>query len=129
MKVKPNNRTKTGKQICENQTTDLSNRSEKKGENKMETQDSSDSRAPGGFTALNPTCEKKPLSRVLLFAAPWTAGQAPLSTGFSRPEYSSGYPFPSPGDLPDPGIEPRSPILQADSSLSEPPGKRRISNQ
>ncbi|CAI9153348.1 unnamed protein product [Rangifer tarandus platyrhynchus] len=42
---------------------------------------------------------------------------------FSRQEYWSGLPFPSPGDLPDPGIEPRSPTLQADASLSEPPGK------
>ena len=45
---------------------------------------------------------------------PWAvAGQAPLSMGFSRQEYWSGLPFPSPGDLPDPGIEPRSPALQA----------------
>ena len=43
--------------------------------------------------------------------------------GFSRPEYWSGLPLPSPGDLPDPGIEPRSPALQADSLPSEPPGK------
>ena len=51
------------------------------------------------------------------------AHQAPLSTGFSRQEYWSGLPFPSPGDLPDPGIEPRSPALQADALTSEPPGK------
>ena len=43
--------------------------------------------------------------------------------GFSRQEYWSGLPFPSPGDLPDPGIEPRSPALQADALPSEPPGK------
>ena len=43
--------------------------------------------------------------------------------GFSRQEYWSGLPFPSPGDLLNPGIEPRSPTLQADSLLSEPPGK------
>ena len=43
--------------------------------------------------------------------------------GFSRQEYWRGLPFPSPGDLPDPGIEPRSPALQADSLSSEPPGK------
>ena len=49
--------------------------------------------------------------------------QAPLSMGFSRQEYWSGLPFPYPGDLPDPGIEPRSPTLQADSLPSEPPGK------
>ena len=47
----------------------------------------------------------------------------PLSTGLSRQEYWSGWPFPSPEDLPNPGIEPASPALQADSLLSEPPGK------
>ena len=68
----------------------------------------------------------KPLSRVWLFGTPWTvAYQAPLSRGFSRQEWWSGLPFPSPGDLPDPGIEPRSPILQEDALLSEPPGKPR----
>ena len=46
--------------------------------------------------------------------------------GFSRQEYWSGLPFPSPGDLPDSGIEPESPGLQADSSLSEPPGKQKF---
>ena len=51
---------------------------------------------------------------------PWTvAHQAPLSMGFSRQKYWSELPFPSPGDLPDPGIESRSPALQADSLLSE----------
>ena len=56
------------------------------------------------------------LSRVRLFATPWTvAYQAPLSVGFSRQEYWSGLPFPSPGDLPNPGIEPRSPALHAKS--------------
>ena len=55
---------------------------------------------------------------------PWTvAYQAPLSMGFSRQEYWRGLPFPSPGDLPDPGIKPRSPALQADALPSEPPGK------
>ena len=49
--------------------------------------------------------------------------QAPLSMVFSRQEYWSGLPFPSPGDLPDPGIEHRSPALQADALTSEPPGK------
>ena len=49
--------------------------------------------------------------------------QAPLSVGFSGQEYWSGLPFPSPGDLPDPGIEPGSPALRADSLPSEPPGK------
>ena len=48
------------------------------------------------------------------------AHQAPLSMEFSRQEYWSGLPFPTPGDLPDPGIEPGSPALQADSLLSEP---------
>ena len=66
----------------------------------------------------------KSLSRVRLFATPWTvAYQAPPSMGFSRQECWSGLLFPSPGDLPDPGIEPRSPALQADTLLSEPPGK------
>ena len=52
------------------------------------------------------------LSRVLLFVTPLTiARQAPLSVGFPRQEYWSGLPFPSPGDLTDPGIEPRSPAL------------------
>ena len=46
--------------------------------------------------------------------------------GFSRQEYWSGLPFPSPGDLPDPGIEHRSPALQADALTSEPPGKPEI---
>ena len=56
-------------------------------------------------------------------ATPWTvARQALLSMGFSRQECWSGLSFPSPGDLPNPGIEPRSPTLQADSLLSEPPG-------
>ena len=61
------------------------------------------------------------LSHVQLFAIPWTvAHQAPLSMGFSRQEYCSGLPCPSPGDLPDPGMEPvsfASPALQADSLL------------
>ena len=66
----------------------------------------------------------KSLSRVRLFATPWTvARQAPLSMGFSRQGYWSGLPFPSPGDLPNPGIEPGSPALQADALSSEPPGK------
>ena len=52
----------------------------------------------------------------LWFATPQTvAYQAPLSMGFSRQEYWSGLPFPAPGDLPDPGIEPRSPALQTDA--------------
>ena len=60
----------------------------------------------------------------LSLATPCTiACQAPLSMGFSRQEYWSGLPFPSPGDLPDPGIEPRSPTLQANSLLTELWGK------
>ena len=63
-------------------------------------------------------------SRVQLFATPWTAArQAPLSMGFSRQEYWSGLIFPSPGNLLDPGTEPESPALQADSLLTELPGK------
>ena len=62
-----------------------------------------------------------------LFVTPWTvAHQAPLSMEFSRKEYWSGWPFPSPGDRPNPGIRPRSPALQADSWPSEPPGKPRV---
>ena len=59
------------------------------------------------------------------FVTLWTVvhHQAPLSMEFSRQEYWSGKPFPSPGDLPDPGTEPRSPIFQAGSLPSEPPGK------
>ena len=65
----------------------------------------------------------KSLSRVRLFATPWTvAYQAPRSMGFSRQEYWSGLPFPSPGDLPNPGIEPGSPALQTDTLPSEPLG-------
>ena len=56
----------------------------------------------------------------LTLATPQTvACQAPLSIGFSRQEYGSGLPFPSPGDLPDPGIKPGSPALQADSLPTE----------
>ena len=63
-------------------------------------------------------------SRVRLFGTPWTvAYQTPPSMGFSRQECWSRLPFLFPGDLPDPGIKPRSPALQADALLSEPPGK------
>ena len=62
----------------------------------------------------------KSLSRVRLFATPWgVAYQAPPSMGFSRQQCWSGLPFPSPGDLPDPGIKLGSPALQADALLSE----------
>ena len=65
----------------------------------------------------------KSFSRVGLFATPWTvAYQAPQSVEFSRKEYWSGLPFPSPGDLPNPGIKSGSPALQADALPSEPPG-------
>ena len=70
----------------------------------------------------------KSLSCVRLFVTPWAvAYQAPPSMGFSRQEYWSGLPFPSPGDLPNPGIEPQSPTFQADTLTSEPPGKVAIS--
>ena len=66
----------------------------------------------------------KSLSHVRLFATQWTVAlQTPLPMGFSRQEYWSGLPFPSSGDLPDPGIEPWYPALQADALTSEPPGK------
>ena len=82
--------------------------------NHMETQ-STEYFAPGS--------KVKSLSHVRLFATPWTvAHQAPPSIEFSRQEYWSGLPFPSPGDLPNSGIEPGSPALQADALLSEPPG-------
>ena len=81
-------------------------------------------------SAQCPPCSSKKvksLSRVWLFMTPWTAAhQAPLSMGFSRQEYWSGLPFPSPRDLPNPGIEPGSPALQADTLPSEPPGKSRL---
>ena len=68
--------------------------------------------------------EVKSLSRVRLSATPWTVDyQVPPSMGFSRQEYWSGLPFPSPVDLPNPGTEPRSLTLQADTLTSEPPGK------
>ena len=64
----------------------------------------------------------KSLSPVRLFATPWTvAHQAPPSMEFSRQEYWNRLPFPSPEDLPNPGIEPGSPTLQADALPSEPP--------
>ena len=63
-------------------------------------------------------------SHVQFFVTPWiVTHQASLSMEFSMQEYWVGLPFPSPGDLPDPGIEPRSPVLQADSFHVEPLGK------
>ena len=71
------------------------------------------------------TCEAPYLGQSeVAFTALWTVTyQAPLSMGSSRQEYWSGLPFPSPGDHPDPGIEPGSPALQADVLTSEPAGK------
>ena len=67
------------------------------------------------------------LSHVQLFATPWSvARQAPLSLRFSRKENWSGLPFPYPGDLPNPGIKPRSPSLQVDSLPAEPTGQPRM---
>ena len=67
------------------------------------------------------------ISLVRLFATPWTvAHHVSLSMGFfSRQEYWSGLPFTSPRDVPNPGIEPKSPALQADSLPSDPPGKSK----
>ena len=81
------------------------------------------------FTTVPPERKKKVKSHscVRLFATPWTAAhQAPLSMEFSRQEYWNGLPSPSPGDRPHPGVEPRSPALQADVLPSEPPGKSRL---
>ena len=72
----------------------------------------------------------KSFSPVRLFETLWTiAYQAPPSMGFSRQEYWSGLPFPSPGDLPDPGIKPRCPAFQADASTSKSPGKSERERQ
>ena len=66
--------------------------------------------------------ELKSLSRVRLFATPWTVDfQPPLSMGFSRQEYWSGLPFPFPGDLPNPGIEPTFSALTGRFFTTEPP--------
>ena len=83
---------------------------------------------PLGYCCVTPTSYVQTalshFSHVQLFVTPWpVARQAPLSMGFSRQEYWSGLPRLPPGDLPDPGIEPRSPAWQVDSSPSEPPGK------
>ena len=69
----------------------------------------------------------KSLSHIRLFVTPWTvAHQASPSMEFSRQEYWSGLPFPSSGNLPHPGIKPKSPALQADALPSEPPGNLQI---
>ena len=82
--------------------------------------------AGGFFTTshLKVKVKVKSLSPAQLFATSWTiVYQAPQSMGFSRQEYWSGLPFPSPGDLPNPGIKPGSPALQTDDLPSEPLGK------
>ena len=86
----------------------------------------------GGFFTTRATWEALVISVVLMTQLCLTLFNpmdcSPLgspSMGFSRQEHWSGLPFPSPGDLPDPGIKPRSPALQADSLSSEPPGKPR----
>ena len=72
----------------------------------------------------------KSLQSCPTFVTPWAvAGQVPLSMGFPRQEYWSGLPFPSPGDFPDPGIEPKSlisPALAGRFFTTEPPGKPSI---
>ena len=76
---------------------------------------------PAEFFTAEPSVRL--LSHVQHFSTPWTvAHQAPPSMGFSRQEYWSGLPFPFPGDLPNPGIEPGYPALEADTLTSEPPG-------
>ena len=77
--------------------------------------------------SYNKPVKVKSLSRIRLFATPWTAAyQAPQSMEFSRQEYWSGLPFPSPGDLPDPGIEPGSPASQEDALTSEQVLKSKV---
>ena len=79
---------------------------------------------PPGLLLVTVSVHVKSLSHVQLFVTPWTlARQAPLSMGFFRQECWSGLPFPSPGDLPDPGIEPASPALTGGFFTTEPPGK------
>ena len=84
-----------------------------------------------------PSCTFLKVKRLVALLSPtlcnpmdwWTtAHQASLSMGFSRQDYWKGLPFPSPGDLPNPGIEPGSPALQLNSLLSEPPGKPTFLN-
>ena len=69
-------------------------------------------------------CAVSHFSRIWLFVILWTVAlQAPLSIGFAKQEYWSGLPFPSPGDIPNPGIKPTSPALAGRFFISEPPGK------
>ena len=79
---------------------------------------------------MNAQCSENVIHSVMSDSTPWTvAHQAPLSMEFSRQGRWSGFPFPSPGDVPDPGIKPGSTTLQADSSLPEPPGKPSAQEQ
>ena len=81
-------------------------------------------RVAGAMTDLQSCVSPLPLTSVRLCVTPWTAArQAPLSVGFSRQEYWRELPFPPPGDLPDPGIEPISPALAGGLFTTEPPGK------
>ena len=79
------------------------------------------------YNRNKPTMKSVSHSGCLTLSNPldYVAHQAPLPMGFSRQEYWTGLPCPSPGDLPNPGIQPRSPALQADSLLSEPPRKAK----
>ena len=81
-------------------------------------------------TSCSPGCVRAQLFSCIQFSeTPWTASrQAPLSMGFSRQEYWSGLLFTSPGNLPNPGVEPRSPSLQLDSLRTKPPGKLSLLN-
>ena len=85
---------------------------------------------PEAFVPMLPTtcnrtcCCCRSAALLWLFVTPWTAArQAPLSVGFPRQEHWSGLPFPSPGNFPDPGIEPMSPALAGGFFTTEPPGK------
>ena len=92
--------------------------------NKLCLQRSNPTASHPKFWALYPVCAQ-PLQSCPTLCDPMDCriGQSPLSMGFSRQEYWSALPFPSPGDLPNPRIKPRSPALQADSLPSELPGK------
>ena len=81
--------------------------------------------SPGGSKESDPTERLSPHTQSVSpsLVSDSVTRQAPLSMGFSRQEYWSGQPFPTPGDLPDPGIELASPALQVDSLPSEPPAK------
>ena len=79
---------------------------------------------PPGIPPFNEFCSVQSLSHVQVFVTPWTiAHQSPLSMGFSRQEYWSGFPFPTPGDLSKPGMKPASPVLAGKFLPLSPPGK------